>query len=849
MLKSCLSITVTTAALVCSTALALNKNNAGPTDFELKFKLPPPAAQTPDEALKSFAIEKGYRIELVAAEPLVEAPIAISFDDQGRLYVVEMRGYMHDVAGSTESEPTGRIKLLEDTDGDGRMDKATIFMDELVMPRSVMAVNGGVLVAVPPQLLFCKDTDGDDKADVREVVADDYGTLNGQPEHMANSPVWAMDNWVWSANYNARFRYRNGVWQKDSGLGRGQYGLCQDDAGRLYYNYNSDFLRCDLLPTEAFNKNALLRNASSINWQVIKVQTIWPSHPTPGVNRGYDKSLREDGTLKASTATCGALIYRGDGLPAGSKGNAFIPEPAGNLVKRLLLEEKDGIVTAKNATWDKDFLTSTDERFRPVQAADGPDGGLYIVDMYRGIIQHSSFLTHYLIKNIEDRKLSQPVNMGRIWRVVPDTGDRKAAFKIPADTAGRVAALKHENGWVRDTAQRLLVEAGGTEAVAGLTALLKDSTLSAVTRLQALWTLEGVMALTPDVLKTALKDGDKQIRAAAVRMAGRDLTAELGEMSKDPEALVRAQLAIKLASFAAPDTDTLLADLLAKGSGKQALVREGAFTGLRGREAGFVKTLLTQTQEPDVANVMPVLEQAATLIAASNKAQPFVELFDLLATQKPGSAVQVALLKGLSNDPSGSAKKDKSSTPKLLWLEKQPEKLVDLKTSLIKYKSSALKTLEAVEARIAWPGKPGAPPPPKIVPLSSAQQALFDKGKVVYQTLCAACHQPHGMGLDGLAPGMVDSEWVIGKPDVPARIIMHGLVGPIKVGSRTWDLAMPPLPHLTDEDIAAVLTYIRREWDHTASPVDTAAVKAIRDKHADRVQPWTAAELKKSEKK
>ena len=205
---------------------AVHSKNAGPEKVELKFKLPPPKPLSPEEAMKSFAVEKGFRVELVASEPMIESPVAMSFDDQGRLYVCEMRGYMHDLAGSTEKEPTGRVSLLEDIDGDGRMDKATAFLDKVVMPRAVMAVNGGALIAVPPQLLFCKDTNGDGVADVKEVVATDFGTLGGQPEHMANSPVWAMDNSIWCAGYSSRLKLRSGTWMKDVGLGRGQWGLC-----------------------------------------------------------------------------------------------------------------------------------------------------------------------------------------------------------------------------------------------------------------------------------------------------------------------------------------------------------------------------------------------------------------------------------------------------------------------------------------------------------------------------------------------------------------------------------------------------------------------------------------------
>ena len=164
-------------------AQAVHQKNAGPEKVELKFKLPPPAPLSWEEELKTFKVEKGFHIELVASEPMIESPVAMSFDDQGRLYVVEMRGYMHDLEGGGEKDPTGRVSLLEDTDGDGRMDKATPFLDNLVMPRAVLAVNGGALIAVPPNLYFCKDTDGDGKADVKDVIATDFGTQGDKPTH------------------------------------------------------------------------------------------------------------------------------------------------------------------------------------------------------------------------------------------------------------------------------------------------------------------------------------------------------------------------------------------------------------------------------------------------------------------------------------------------------------------------------------------------------------------------------------------------------------------------------------------------------------------------------------------
>jgi mono/diheme cytochrome c family protein/glucose/arabinose dehydrogenase len=817
------------AASFMPSVQAVNLKNAGPEKVELKFKLPPPVPLSPAEEMKTFKVEKGFHIELVASEPMIEAPIAMSFDDQGRLYVVEMRGYMHDLAGSGEKEPTGRVSLLEDTDGDGRMDKATPFLDNLVMPRAVLAVNGGALIAVPPNLYFCKDTDGDGKADVKDVVATDFGTLGGQPEHMANTPVWAMDNAIWSAGYATRFKWRGGFWQKDSGLGRGQWGLCQDNFGRLYYNYNSDMLRADLLPTEAFSRNPLLRNATSINSKLAADQTLYPTHPPPGVNRGYDpKTLRADGTLAKPTGTCGALIYRGDAFPAAYRGNAFVPEPCANLVKRFTMSEKDGILKATNTAKTTEFLTSTDERFRPVQATDGPDGAVYLVDMYRGIIQHQSFLTHYLIANILARKLETPFNQGRIWRIVPDKKERPQPVKVSKD----VKMLAHANGWVRDTAQRLIVESADATTVPALKEMLTNE--NALARLHALWTLDGLAAITPDLLRSALADKNVQVRAAAVRIASRDLAPDLIALTAEKDALVLANLAIKLTSFNLPDADAAVVKLLA-GNGKNVLIREGALTGMRGREAAFAKLLVGQLSKENGGQIMPVMEALGSLLAQAGKAGPFEEMLDLAAAQRQGGAVQVAVLKGLAST-------DSKAKPKLLWLEAAPAALNKLKAAMSD-KGSA-KLFASVEARLAWPGKPGAPPPPKIVPLNEAQTALFEKGKTVYHTLCTACHQPHGFGLDGLAPPLVDSEWVLGKPDVLIRIVLHGLAGPVKVSGRSFNLAMPPLPQLTDEDVAGVLTYIRREWEHNGSPVDTKAVKTVREQSKGRMAMWSEVELK-----
>jgi mono/diheme cytochrome c family protein len=316
-----------------------------------------------------------------------------------------------------------------------------------------------------------------------------------------------------------------------------------------------------------------------------------------------------------------------------------------------------------------------------------------------------------------------------------------------------------------------------------------------------------------------------------VRIAGREYAPDFISLTNESDPLVRAHLAIKLSALAMPEADAALAKLLASG-GSAPLIREAALTGLRGREAAFGALLAAL---PGAEQCAPLFETMGVIVSVANKGMGYDGLLALAAGRNKADAIQTAVVKGLSTQAN-------PKQPKLAWLEKEPAALSSLRQSLGAAKQEKL--LAALEARIAWPGKPGAPEPPKIIPLTPEQTARFDKGRTVYTTLCAACHQPHGFGLDGLAPPLVDSEWVLGKPDVPARIILHGLAGPVKVGTRTWTLAMPPLAVLPDEDIAAVLTYMRREWEHNASPVEPSEVSALRAKYKDRVLPWTAADLK-----
>jgi mono/diheme cytochrome c family protein len=437
------------------------------------------------------------------------------------------------------------------------------------------------------------------------------------------------------------------------------------------------------------------------------------------------------------------------------------------------------------------------------------------------------------------------VNCGRLWRIVRDDRPAPRAHKIPTDVAARVQLLTHANGWVRDTAQRLLVEAADLSAVAPLRTLLADAKAPATARLHALWSLDGLAAARAEDVRLALKDADFQVRAAAVRIAPAEMIADLCALKDESEILVLSHLAIRLSAANLPDADKALAQLLA-AHGDNALVREGALTGARGREVALAKAVSALGSAANLKQTGPVLEAFAALISQAGKAGPFEGMLEVATGLGDRTNLRSAIIRGL--DQSTRDPKTKKPVPlKTIWLGAEPKSLAILKKAVTE--TGALKNLENVAARLAWLGKPGAPAPPKVVALNKAQQALFEKGKVTFTNLCAACHQPHGYGLDGLAPPLVDSDWVLGKPDVTARIVLNGLGGPVKVGNRTWDLSMPPMGMLSDEEIAGVLTYVRREWEHNGSPVDAKFVAGVRKQYADHPNSWTADELRPPTKK
>lgn len=811
-------------------------------------KIPPAPVLSGEQALKSFKLAPGFRIELIASEPLVHEPVAITFAPDGKIWVVEMSGYMPDADGKGEDQPVGKIATLEDTDGDGKMDKRTVFLEGLVMPRALALVRDGILVAEPPHLWFCRDTDGDGKSDEKTEVAKDYGDQKN-PEHTANGLMFALDNWIYNADTTVRFRNVDGEWLREPTTFRGQWGISQDDFGRLVYNSNSDQFRIDLVPSKYLQRNPNYRTPAGLNVDPIRNQTVWPIRVTPGVNRGYRKgTLRADGTLEKFTAACGPVIYRGGNFPTEFRGNAFVCEPSANLIKRNILMEENGVMTGKQAYTNSEFLASTDERFRPVNLNNGPDGALYIVDMYRGILQHRIFLTSYLRAQSESRGLDKPLGLGRIYRVVADGTSPKQVSLAKASTPELVQNLSHANGWVRDTAQRLLVERGEAKSIP-LLQLKAISDTNFLGRIHALWTLDGMGQTDKKTLMTALDSEHPKVRATAIRLAEPDAVrtvdgstylerfVEMAGADLAPD--VQLQLAFTLGEIVNSGAEQAMLKI-AKNSSANIYIRDALLTGLHQRELEFLEKLVADKNCTETTpGRKELLAGLAESIFRERKTLRINRLLELSAGVS--SWQQAALLDGIIFSTPVSKSKN-ARPPKPIVFSAKPEAFSKLEKSSAKEVGEKLKKISAL---VTWPGQAGYVAPEKIVPLTSEQEQQFAAGKDLYAVSCAACHQLTGLGMEGLAPPLAESEWVLGSHERLTRILLHGVRGPINVKGKLWELEMPGLGVFDDEQIASIMTYIRREWDHGASPINAASVAKIREANSSRIEAWTEAELLK----
>jgi putative membrane-bound dehydrogenase-like protein len=517
----------------------------------------------PDEAINTFEITEGFRIELFASEPLIQDPVGMDVDEAGRIYVVQDPGYPEKLGGN------GSVHLLEDTNGDGFPDRSTLFADSLQAPRGVMRWKQGVLVTDAPDILYFEDTTGDGKADLKEVLMS--GFARGNPQLGVNTPKYGLDNWIYAAHRmgssrpyfkdqpgeerlagssNIRFRPDSYEWESTSAAS--QFGHTFDAFGRPLYAAWNNHVYQEVIDSRYLRRNPdLLVAPSTANISDHgSVTDVFPITKDP-----RHELFTLEGT---TTATCGIKCYLGGAFPSEYQGATFVAEPAHNIVHADRITEDGTTLTAQRMHEDREFLASTDRWFRPVNSYIGPDGALYVIDYYREVIEQPRFLSEEVL---EAGILYDGSDRGRIYRITAEGAEAPSwpgRLNLGEMNSSELAELlEHENIWWRRTAQRILVDRRDETAAESLEQLALSSDLPAG-RSHALWTLEGIGALTPSLIEQSLRDSSPRVREQAIRLAehyidnNAALAAQLLEMESDPDPRVRFQL---LATLGELNTD------------------------------------------------------------------------------------------------------------------------------------------------------------------------------------------------------------------------------------------------------------------------------------------------------
>lgn len=479
----------------------------------------PLADLTPKEAMARIKVPAGYHLELVASEPMIQHPVMCTWDGDGRMYVAELRTYMKDVDGKGENEPVSRVSRLTDTNGDGVMDEATAFADNLVLPRMVLPLDDRVIIAETYTGSFTsyRDSNGDGVADEKKEV------FKGSPtkanlEHQDTALVWGLDNYLYTGQLNRRFRLTSGGLMESSQLfgPNSQWGLAMDDVGHFF---------CSAAGGEraayGFQQFPTYGSLSLPGETEPGFDEPFPIVQTLDTQGGLGRIHPIKGTVNHFTGCCGQSIFRGDRLPKDLVGDLLLPEPVGRLIRRAKVNNVGGKRVLANATPGAEFIASTDLAFRPVWTATGPDGCLYIVDLHHGIVQESAWVTpgSYLRDTVLREGYDKYTGHGRIYRLVHD-GQKPGPqpHMLRESPAELVQHLSHPNGWWRDTAQKLIILKGDKSVVPALTKLARTGA-EPLGRMHALWTLDGLGATDPKLLADAFADPDERVRIGALRLS------------------------------------------------------------------------------------------------------------------------------------------------------------------------------------------------------------------------------------------------------------------------------------------------------------------------------------------
>lgn len=660
-------------------------------------ELPRVAPKSPAESLKSIQLQDGFHAELVAAEPMVTDPIAMQYDENGAAYVVEMNDYpysdkSHDQAWQTQtSEPIGRVRLLEDTDGDGVFDKSTVFADGLSWPTGVAVWKGGVYVMATPDVFYLKDTDGDGRADIRRKVFSGFHKYNVQA--VMNNPHWGLDHRIYAAGSSNggkiesqpgsdtdpggevrasatvirrsdfRFDPRDERFEAISGGAR--FGHSQDDWGNRFLSDIRNPVQHVLFPTHYLQRNPLLSASRAIHDVVpsgdsIAVFQISAAEPWRTINAARlaadtSKTSPFDSTVPKGyvTSSSGVTIYRGGAYPEQYYGNAFIGEVAGNLVMRYRMNEDGVAFRGQRAHQDSEFLASTDNWFRPVNFINAPDGMLHVLDMYRETIEHPWSMPDDLKAQVD---LTSGRDRGRIYRLVPNRY-REGFVKPPAPRLGSaatgelVAELANPDSWWRETAHRLLFERQDVSENATLQSMLREHE-KPFARVHALWTLQGLESLADEDLAFAIKDSDAHVREQAIRIAESRLSQSPAlrqlviEAATDDAPRVRFQVAFTLGEVD-DDRATEALATIARRDADDSLMRTAVMSSASRCAATLLKLLLQDQPFAESGPGLETISQLAVMVGASGDLMRVNEA--MLAVSHHARPVQVTMASSLAS--------------------------------------------------------------------------------------------------------------------------------------------------------------------------------------------------------
>ena len=627
------------------------------------------------DALATLQVAEGFKIEMIASEPLITSPVDMEIDEYGRMYVAEMHGYPLDKSGS------GNIVMLADTNGDGIMDKRTVFKEGLVLPTGILRWKKGLLVTDSPNIYYLEDSDGDGKADIMDTVLTGFALTN--PQHNLNNPVYGLDNWIYAAHegvvksrdYVKEFgdegteiyypskpdgvrlprnaggrsvRFRPDRLTLEELASRCQFGHTFDKWGHWFGCNNSNQGYQEIIADRYLTRNPQLPPTDPVQSMSdhLDAPEVFPTTINP------DRQIFTDvGTM---TSGSGLTAYLGDDFPAPYSNATFIAEPVSNLVHVDVLRDSGVSYAAGRVFPNKEFFSSTDAWSRPVNMYVGPDGALYILDYYRRVIESPEWMSEEAIKA---GNLYDGIDKGRIFRITPVNGkkaDWMQGLKL-GDASGDqlVKELANPNGWWRINAQRLLVDRADRNIVPALEEMASGSS-SAMGRLHALWTLEGMNALQPSLIRNALKDSVAGIRENAVKLAelhlkddpalGADLTA----LQNDKDIKVRFQLLLTLGSISSSGASEVRNRLLF-GDMENKWFQVAALSASP-LDANALLNLLLAKYKADVPAYGSMVQRLAGMIAATSD-EPAVHqrIQNAIVPQSAGERQsQTAMLKGLA---------------------------------------------------------------------------------------------------------------------------------------------------------------------------------------------------------